>query len=101
MKMKFGIFGSIIIVLTGYFLFAKPYKDKTKPVEDSFKVNQPDRVIIKEMITIEGIDEVTPGDVDLNDDKEISKLAKRQYEQNEKGEIIFTEPPTNGGGGSY
>ncbi|MGE6611186.1 hypothetical protein ACQKFG_11760 [Peribacillus sp. NPDC076916] len=101
MKKKFSIFGSIIIVLTGIFLFTKPYKDKTKPVEDSFKVNQPDQVIINEMISIEGIDEVNPGDIDLNDDKEISKLAKRQYEQNEKGEIIFTEPPTNGGGGSY
>ncbi|MFF2857097.1 hypothetical protein [Peribacillus sp. NPDC058002] len=96
MKKKFGIFGSIIIVLTGYFLFTKPYKDKTKPVEDIFKVNQPDQVIL-----IEGIDEVNPGDIDLNDEEEIIKLAKRQYEQNEKGEIIFTEPPTNGGGGSY
>lgn len=101
MKKKFGIFGSIIIVLTGYFLFTKPYKDKTKAVEDVFKVNQPDQVIINEMISIEGIDEVNPGDIDLNDEEEIIKLVKRQYEQNEKGEIIFTESPTNGGGGSY
>ncbi|CAH0151580.1 hypothetical protein [Peribacillus simplex] len=91
MKKKFGILGSIIIVLTGYFLFTKPYKDKTKPVEDIFKVDQPDRVIINEMITVEGIDDVNPGDIDLNDEEEIIKLAKKQYEQSEKGEIIFTE----------
>ncbi|MFE4704478.1 hypothetical protein [Peribacillus simplex] len=91
MKKKFGILGSIIIVLTGLFLFTKPYKDKTKPVEDIFKVNQPDQVIINEMITIEGIDEVNSGDIDVNDEEEIRKLAKKQYEQNEMGEIIFTE----------
>ncbi|WP_347940182.1 hypothetical protein AAEY33_21115 [Peribacillus simplex] len=91
MKKKFSILGSIIIVLTGLFLFTKPYKDKTKPVEDIFKVNQPDQVIINEMITIEGIDEVNPGDIDLNDEEEIIKLVKKQYEQSEKGEIIFTE----------
>ncbi|MGE1100558.1 hypothetical protein [Peribacillus simplex] len=91
MKKKFGILGSIIIVLTGYFLFTKPYKDKTKPVEDIFKVDQPDQVIINEMIIIEGIDEVNPGNIDLNDEEEIEKMAKKQYEQSEKGEIIFTE----------
>ncbi|MFJ7511463.1 hypothetical protein ACIQW7_18590 [Peribacillus simplex] len=91
MKKKFGILASIIIVLTGYFLFTKPYKEKTKPVEDIFKVNQPDQVIINEMITIEGIDEVNPGDIDVNDEEDIIKLAKKQYEQNEMGEIIFTE----------
>ncbi|TDL88526.1 hypothetical protein E2R55_15145 [Vibrio vulnificus] len=91
MKKKFGILGSIIIVLTGLFLFTKPYKDKTKPVEDIFKVNQPDQVIINEMITIEGIDEVNPGNIDLNDEEELRKLAKKQYEQNQKGKIIFTE----------
>ncbi|MGW8424197.1 hypothetical protein ACWGJQ_01680 [Peribacillus simplex] len=91
MKKKFGILGSIIIVLTGHFLFTKPYKDKTKPVEDIFEVNQPDQVIINEMITIEDIDEVNPGDIDVNDEEEIIKLVKKQYEQNEMGEIIFTE----------
>ncbi|MFE4810169.1 hypothetical protein ACFQ9Y_03220 [Peribacillus simplex] len=91
MKKKFGVLGSIIIVLTCLLLFTKPYKDKTRPVEDIFKVNQPDQVIINEMITIEGIDEVNPGDIDLNDEEEIIKLAKKQYELNEMGEIIFTE----------
>ncbi|MBT2648372.1 hypothetical protein J7E52_17010 [Bacillus sp. ISL-34] len=89
MKKKLGILGSIIIILTGYFLFTKPYKDKTKPVEDFIKVDQRDQVIIHEMITLEG--EVNPGDIDLNDEEEIIKLAKKQYEQSEKGEIIFTE----------
>ncbi|MED3907744.1 hypothetical protein P4597_00870 [Peribacillus simplex] len=91
MKKKFGILASIIIVLTGYFLYTKPYKDKTKPVEDFIKVYPRDHVIINEMIIIEGIDEVNPGDIDLNDEEEIKKMAKKQYEQNEKGEIIFTE----------
>ncbi|SIQ09094.1 hypothetical protein SAMN05878482_101310 [Peribacillus simplex] len=91
MKKKFGILASIFIVLTGYFLLTKPYKDKTKPVEDFIKVNPRDQVIINEMIIIEGIDEVNPGDIDLNDEEEIKKLAKKQYEQNEMGEIIFTE----------
>ncbi|MDO7487786.1 hypothetical protein ACIQYG_03090 [Peribacillus sp. NPDC096622] len=91
MKKKFGILASIFIVLTGYFLLTKPYKDKTKPVEDFIKVNPRDQVIINEMIIIEGIDEVNPGDIDLNDEEEIKKLAKKQYEENEKGEIIFTK----------
>ncbi|MFJ7928770.1 hypothetical protein [Peribacillus sp. NPDC096448] len=91
MKKKFGILASIFIILTGYFLLTKPYKDKTKPVEDFIKVNPRDQVIINEMIIIEGIDEVNPGDIDLNDEEEIKKLAKKQYEENEKGEIIFTK----------
>ncbi|MEY9868829.1 cell division protein FtsB [Peribacillus sp. B2I2] len=92
MKKKFGILSSIIIVLTAFFLFTKPYKNKTKPVEDIFEVNQTDQVIkTNEMIFIEGIDEVNPGNIDLNDEEELEKLARKQYEQNEKGEIIFTE----------
>ncbi|MFS0765448.1 MULTISPECIES: hypothetical protein [Peribacillus] len=91
MKKKFGIFASITIVLTGYFLFTKPYKDKKKPVEDFFKVYPRDQVIINEMMIIEGVDEDNPGDIDLNDEEELEKLVKKQYEQNQKGEIIFTE----------
>jgi hypothetical protein len=91
MEKKFGILASIFIVLTGFFLFTKPYKDKTKPVEDFIKVNPRDHVIINEMIIIEGIDEVNPGDIDLNDEEELEKLVKKQYEQNQKGEIIFTK----------
>ncbi|CAH0289984.1 hypothetical protein SRABI96_04234 [Peribacillus sp. Bi96] len=70
MKNKFGILSSIVIVLTGYFLYTKPYKDKTKPVEDIIEVYPPDQVITNEMIIIEGIDEVNPGDIDLNDEEE-------------------------------
>lgn len=91
MKKKFGILSSIIIVLTAYFLFTKPYKNKTKPVEDIFEVYPTDQVIINEMLFIEGIDEVNQGNIDLNDEEELRKLARKQYEQNEKGEIIFTE----------
>ncbi|MGG0410773.1 hypothetical protein [Peribacillus simplex] len=91
MMKKFGILASITIVLTGYFLFTKPYKDKTKPVDDFIKVYPRDQVIINEMIIIEGVDEDNPSDIDLNDEEEIKKLAKKQYEQNQKGEIIFTE----------
>ncbi|TKH04355.1 hypothetical protein FC682_14355 [Peribacillus simplex] len=91
MKNKFGIFTSIIIVLTGYFLFTKLYKDKTKPVEDFIKVYPRDQVIINEMMVIEGVDEDNPGDIDLNDEEELEKLVKKQYEQSQKGEIIFTE----------
>ncbi|MCM3673742.1 MULTISPECIES: hypothetical protein [Peribacillus] len=90
MKKKFSILVSIIIVLTGY-LFTKPYKDKTKPVEDFIKVYPRDQVILNEMMIIEGVDEDNPDDIDLNDEEEIKKLAKKQYEQNQKGEIIFTE----------
>jgi hypothetical protein len=91
MKKKFGILASIFIVLTGFFLFTKPYKNKTKPVEDIFEVYPTDQVITNEMIFIEGIYEVNPGNIDLNDEEELRKLAKKQYEQNQKGEIIFTE----------
>ncbi|MBL3641426.1 hypothetical protein [Peribacillus frigoritolerans] len=91
MKKKFGILASIFIVLTGFFLFTKPYKDKTKPVEDFIKVYPRDQVIINEMMIIEGVDEDNPGDIDLNDEAELRKLVKKQYEQNQKGEIIFTE----------
>ncbi|MBT2601708.1 hypothetical protein J7E55_01365 [Bacillus sp. ISL-53] len=91
MKKKFGILASIFIVLTGYFLFTKPYRDKTKPVEDIFEVYPTDKVITTEMIFIEGIDEDNPGDIDLNDEEELEKLVKKQYKQNQKGEIIFTE----------
>ncbi|UYY97757.1 hypothetical protein OJ967_20350 [Peribacillus frigoritolerans] len=91
MKKKFGILASIFIVLTGFFLFTKPFRDKTKPVEDIFEVYPTDQVIKNEMIFIEGIDEVNPGNIDLNDEAELRKLAKKQYEQNQKGEIIFTE----------
>ncbi|MGG1484975.1 hypothetical protein ABEI56_13005 [Peribacillus castrilensis] len=91
MKKKFGILASIFIVLTGFFLFTKSYKDKTKPVEDIFEVYPTDQVITNEMIFIEGIDEVNPGNIDLNDEEELEKLVKKQYEQNQKGEIIFTE----------
>ncbi|MGG3559730.1 hypothetical protein ABES23_24315 [Peribacillus frigoritolerans] len=91
MKKKFGILASIFIVLTGFFLFTKPYKDKTKPVEDIFEVYPTDQVKTNEMIFIEGIDEVNSGNIDLNDEEELRKLVKKQYEQNQKGEIIFTE----------
>ncbi|MCP1095891.1 hypothetical protein ACPOM7_07775 [Peribacillus castrilensis] len=91
MKKKFGILASIFIVLTSFFLFTKPYKEKTKPVEDIFEVYPTDQVITNEMIFIEGIDEVNPGNIDLNDEEELEKLVKKQYEQNQKGEIIFTE----------
>ncbi|WP_458354646.1 hypothetical protein [Peribacillus frigoritolerans] len=91
MKKKFGILASIFKVLTGIFLFTKPYKDKTKPVEDIFKVYSRDQVIINEMKIIEGVDEDNPGNIDLNDEEELEKLVKKQYEQNQKGEIIFTE----------
>ncbi|MGE7758757.1 hypothetical protein [Peribacillus sp. NPDC097895] len=91
MKKKFGILSSIIIVLTGCFLYTKPYKDKTKPVEDIFEVYPPDQVITNEMIIIADMDEVNPGDIDLNDEEELIKFTRKQYEQNERGEIIFTE----------
>ena len=91
MKKKFGILASIFIVLTGFFLFTKPNKDKTKHVEDFIKVYPRDQVIINEMMIIEGVDEGNPGDIDLNDEAELRKLVKKQYEQNQKGEIIFTE----------
>lgn len=43
------------------------------------------------MMIIEGVDEDNPGDIDLNDEAELRKLVKKQYEQNQKGEMIFTE----------
>ncbi|MEF2093531.1 hypothetical protein V3595_02500 [Bacillus sp. CFBP9009] len=91
MKKKFGILASIFIVLTGFFLFTKPYKNKTKSIEDIFEVYPTVQVITNEMIFIEGVDEDNPGDIDLNDEEELEKLVKKQYEQNQKGEIIFTE----------
>ena len=43
------------------------------------------------MVIIDGVDEDNPSDVDLNDEEELEKLVKKQYEQNQKGEIIFKE----------
>ncbi|MCK1981597.1 MULTISPECIES: hypothetical protein [Peribacillus] len=91
MKKNFGILVSIFIVLTGFFLFTKPYKNKTNSVEDFIKEYPRDQVIIHEMMIIEGVDEDNPDNIDLNDEEELEKLAKRQYEQSQKGEIIFTE----------
>ncbi|MGE7182410.1 hypothetical protein ACQKKK_00135 [Peribacillus sp. NPDC006672] len=91
MKRKLGIFASIIIVLTGYFLFNKPFKNKTKPMEDIIMVYPTNRVISNEVILIGDKVEGNLPDIDLNDEEEIRKLAKKQYEQGEKGEIIFTE----------
>ncbi|MES1041475.1 hypothetical protein [Peribacillus simplex] len=50
MKKKFGILVSIFIVLTGFFLFTKPYKNKTKSVEDFIKEYPRNQVIIHEMM---------------------------------------------------
>ncbi|WP_170971708.1 hypothetical protein, partial [Peribacillus simplex] len=61
------------------------------PVEDFIKVYPRDQVIINEMMVIEGVDEDNPGDIDLNDEEELEKMVKKQYEQSQKGEIIFTE----------
>lgn len=91
MKKKFGILVSIFIVLTGFFLFTKPYKNKIKSVDDFIKEYPRDQVIIHEMMIIEGVDEDNPDDIDLNDEEELEKLVKRHYEQSQKGEIIFTE----------
>jgi hypothetical protein len=84
-------FGINFHSLDGFFLFNKPYKDKTIPVEDIFEVYPRDQVIINEMVIIDGVDEDNPSDVDLNDEEELEKLVKKQYEQNQKGEIIFKE----------
>ncbi|MDV7766206.1 hypothetical protein [Peribacillus sp. CSMR9] len=91
MKRKLVILSTIFIVFTGCFLFNKPFNNKTKPMEDIIMVYPANRVITNEVILIGDEAEGNLPDIDLNDEKELEKLAKKQYEQGEKGEIIFTE----------
>ncbi|KON70845.1 hypothetical protein AKG34_20070 [Peribacillus butanolivorans] len=89
MKKKLGILTSIFILFVGYFLFIKPYKNKTKPIEDFIQVNPTVKVITDEMIFIMDNKQDNLHDIDLNNEEEISKLARKEYEQNNNEEIIF------------
>ncbi|MBK5461816.1 MULTISPECIES: hypothetical protein [unclassified Peribacillus] len=89
MKKKLGILTSIFILFVGYFLFIKPYKNETKPIEDFIQVNPTVKVITDEMILIMDNKQDNLHDIDLNNEEEISKLARKEYEQNNNEEIIF------------
>ncbi|MEJ9228818.1 hypothetical protein LAV79_04850 [Peribacillus butanolivorans] len=89
MKKKLGILSSIIIVFVGYLLFTKPYKNKSKPLEDFIQVYPTENVITDEMIFIMDNKQDNLHDIDLNNEEEISKLARKEYEQNNNEEIIF------------
>ena len=94
MKKKVGILSSIIIALTGCFVFALLFFKKTDPLEDMFIVHPANRVITNEFILNgDEADKSNLEDIDLNDEEQIRELTRKQYKQGESGEIIFVKEP--------
>lgn len=87
MKKILGILSSIIIVFTGFTLFTKAYKSKTKPIEDSFNVYPTENVKTNKIIIPSNEQNDLQEDKDLYNEKELVELARKQYKQFKNEEI--------------